>query len=153
MKAYLHGGRAGQTFKVKDVQFVNGVSEVHKISNYLSKYYAVKDYPPSLTEEESAEMHEALMDSVEIIEEEKDGVQIKEGQEAEEVNPDIVEGIEELRKVVEEKKKQLNTKASLPVFENWFQYKSDVEKLTGIKVRGRAQAEEALAKYVEENNL
>lgn len=84
MKAYLHGARAGKNFKVKNVEFVDGVAEVAQISNYLSKYYDVRDYPP-----------EGFKQEIEDVVQE------------EETKEEVDEDQEYLRKVIEEKKAQV----------------------------------------------
>jgi hypothetical protein len=136
MKVYLHGGRTGHTFSIKDVQFVDGVAEVDELSTYLERYYAVKPYPPEGHPDNNKG--------------EEDGVQTEEGQEAEEVNDQSQDGYDELLKVVEEKKKELNKPKikTMEDFDKFFEYKAYVKELTGITPKTKKQAEEVMEQYM-----
>jgi len=146
VKVYLHGGRAGQTFNIKGVQFIDGVAEVATLSKYLERYYNVKDYHPN---QENA-------DGLQIKEETKKEVASKIEVEVTVDTDDLREDIAILNKIVEARKKQLENsledeKPSLidqmHEFNNWGQMRAFVKSVTGVDVNSKKKAIEVLTEF------
>ena len=124
MKVWLHGPREGETIRIKSVQFVNGVAEVPKLSVYLERYYNVKDFPPESLKEKP-----------------KPKVEKKE-----------VEGTEELRNLVFEKKMKDQVKEDEPLslveqmekLGTWGEMRAFVKEKTGSSVNNKKKAIELL---------
>lgn len=55
MKLYAHGPRAGKTFELRGIKFVNGVAEHPTMPKAFPRYYGIFDYP---AEDEEAVVQE-----------------------------------------------------------------------------------------------
>jgi len=164
LKLYLHGPREGQTIKIRDVHFVDGVAEYPTFPKSLARYYGVKDFPPesfnNIKQPKGQEItfgvkeldQEELAKSIkEQAKEANDGeMQDEEGQQEKEIAQ------KELRELIEAQKLELSRERikKMSDFGNNFpKYKAYVKELTGLSPRGKKQAKELLAQYASEQNI
>ena len=125
MKVYLHGPRAGKSCKLQGVKFIDGVAEVFTLSNILSRYYNVKDFPP----EDLNQGEENVQENATFTNDEH------------EENVDKDENI--LRELVESKKEELNKEKpdvkdwkAMP----WWTAKAYVKEKTGKSPKDKKSA-------------
>jgi len=179
LKLYLHGPREGQTIKIRDIQFVNGVAEYPVFPETLKKFYGVRDYPANegRDSEGRAYFKEDIVQKIEpsINNEQEevlnDGLQVKK-QEAEKAvtinfTVDSVdakgfveklhqeEAQKELRDLIESKKKELpeDRLKTSEDFDHYSKWRSYVKKTTGFDPKNKVVAEEIMQKYADDNNL
>lgn len=128
MKLFLHGPRAGQTIKIREWQFVDGVIELPSLPKYLEKYYNVRDYPESNLDVLSNETQ---------VQETKTNDQ------------------EELNKLVQQKKEEFKIEKlkSQKDFAQFGSYKAYVKEVTGQSPKNKVQANSFMKEYAEVNNL
>lgn len=133
MKLYAHGPRRGKTFKLRGLQFVDGVCEHHSLSESLKKFYNIQDYPPNEVQKEDVQSEK-----------------MSEIKQSEEINEEF-----NLNKVVQELKDNLQTEKlkSQKDFKNFGSYKAYVKEKTGLSPRTKIQANSFMKEYAEQNNL
>lgn len=166
MKLYLHGPREGQTIKIRDVQFVDGVAEYPTFPKSLEKFYGVKDYPPKGLEKIKQPKGQEIKFGAKELDQEQLAESIKEltndvqdsGMPLIEEQEDIAEQEEaqkELRELIEEKKKELSSdklKTSKD-FPKFGQFKAYVKETTGFNPKNKVMADEIMKEYAAKNNL
>lgn len=131
MKLYLHNARKGQTFKIKNLQFVDGICEHPVLPHYLEKFYSVKDYPP----EDFVQKPELSINNEQL--EERDTNE------------------EELNKLVKQKKEELKVEKlkSQKDFKQFGSFKSYVKEITGKNPRNKAQANSFMKEHAKAHSL
>lgn len=178
MKLYLHGPREGQTIKMRDIQFTNGIAEHTHLPKILERYYGVKDFPPDsfdkikqpkgqeitfgVKELDQEELAKSIKEHADDVQENNlsinnehegemnDGLQDEERREEKEVAQ------KELRDLIEAQKQELSKpriKKMSDFSNNFPKYKAYVKELTGLSPRGKKQAKELLAQYASEQNI
>jgi hypothetical protein len=131
LKIYLHGPRAGQDFKVKNIQFINGVAEVPKMLKTLERYYNVKDFPPG---------EEYVQNKDEFINNEHESIVDKASEESKDEDQS---GTDILNQVVEAAKEKINK--DIPNIKDWkkmpwWTAKAYVKEMTGKSPKNKETA-------------
>jgi len=181
LKLYLHGPREGQTIKIRDIQFVNGVAEYPVFPETLKKFYGVRDYPanegrdtegrayfkedivqkiePSISNEQEEVLNDDLQVEKQEAEEEVKGIHtsiatVDEGREDQE------EAQKELRELIESKKQEMSSEESNPTklktykeFSKFSAFRKYVKDLTGLDAKNKVIAEQLIREYADKNNL
>ena len=114
MKAYLTGPRKGQTMRIRNIQFIDGVADVSSISPALYRDYGVRDNPPEcvLLPAEPAVIPAELEEAVDI------------------------------RKMIKEKVDEANQPTPITTLPSdpWFTTRRNIESMTGTIPKNKREA-------------